>query len=158
VTQPGVVKRLVTRCRERHLTVSVAESCTGGLIGGALTAIPGASEIFVGGIIAYSNGIKNRLCAVPLPLLEDHGAVSGPVVEAMARGTRRQCGSDWAIAVSGVAGPTGGTAQKPVGLVWIGVASPEQGRSVSCRFPGNREQVRHATVDAACSFLLESIG
>ncbi len=106
-------------------TLTVAESCTAGGVGAAIAAIPGASKIFVGGVIAYSNSIKQKILGVPIELLEKHGAVSNSVVQAMAQGARARFGADWAIAISGLAGPGGGTKIKPVGLVHIAIAGPE---------------------------------
>ncbi len=110
--------------RQRGETVVVAESCTGGGVGAALAAVPRASEVFLGGVIAYSNAIKQALLGISTDLLHQHGAVSDPVVRAMAEGARQRLGADWSIAVSGVAGPGGGTQAKPVGLVHIAVAGP----------------------------------
>ncbi|HGY5551275.1 MAG TPA: competence/damage-inducible protein A [Prochlorococcus sp.] len=110
--------------RQRGETVVVAESCTGGGLGAALAAIPRASEVFLGGVIAYSNAIKQSLLGVPAELLDRHGAVSDPVVRVMAEGARQRFGADWSVAVSGVAGPGGGTEAKPVGLVHLAVAGP----------------------------------
>lgn len=111
--------------RDSGETLAVAESCTGGGVGAALTEIPGSSAVFLGGVIAYSNAVKQTLLDVPPDLIEAHGAVSDPVVSAMARGIRQGLGSDWAIAISGVAGPGGGTAEKPVGQVHLAVAGPD---------------------------------
>ena len=110
--------------RQRGETVVVAESCTGGGLGAALAAIPRASEVFLGGVIAYSNAIKQSLLGVSAELLDRHGAVSDPVVRVMAEGARQRFGADWSVAVSGVAGPGGGTEAKPVGLVHLAVAGP----------------------------------
>jgi len=107
---------------DRGLTVAVAESCTGGLIGKLLTDVPGSSEYFVGGWITYSNEAKIRDLGVPAGLIASHGAVSKPVAAAMARGARQRSGADLAVAVTGIAGPTGGSVEKPVGLVHIAVA------------------------------------
>src|SRR5687767_9806992 len=96
------------------LTVGVAESCTGGLLGGAITEVSGSSEYFVGGVIAYDNAVKEKLLAVPGPLIEEHGAVSAPVAGAMAEGIRERLGTSLGIAVTGVAGPSGGSPTKPV--------------------------------------------
>lgn len=124
--------------RRRGETVVVAESCTGGAIGAALAAVPGASDGFLGGVIAYSNAVKQDVLGVPAELLETHGAVSEPVAIAMADGARRLTGASWAIAVTGIAGPGGGSEDKPVGLVHIAVAGPEGSRSERVSFGDRR--------------------
>jgi nicotinamide-nucleotide amidase len=124
--------------RSRGETLAVAESCTGGGIGAALAAVPGASEAFLGGVIAYANRVKQDLLAVPAASLESDGAVSDPVAIAMAEGVRRATGATWAIAVSGIAGPGGGSADKPVGLVHIAVAGPDGSSSEGVRFGASR--------------------
>ncbi len=111
--------------RERAETLAVAESCTGGGLGAALSAIPGASDIFLGGIISYSNSIKTKLLEVPSSTLKQYGSVSDQVVQSMAIGARKTLGSDWAIAISGVAGPSGGSQLKPIGCVHIAIAGPK---------------------------------
>ncbi len=110
--------------RQRGETVAVAESCTGGGLGAALSQIPGASDVFIGGIISYSNSIKTKFLDVPSEMLNQFGAVSDQVVQAMATGARKKLGSDWAIAVSGIAGPGGGSEAKPVGCVHIAIVGP----------------------------------
>ncbi|WP_341886420.1 competence/damage-inducible protein A [Synechococcus sp. UW140] len=112
--------------RERGETLAVAESCTSGGVGAALGAVPGASDVFLGGVIAYANGIKQTLLGVPADTLANHGAVSEAVAIAMAEGVRQTTGADWGVAVTGIAGPAGGSASKPVGLVHFGVAGPEK--------------------------------
>lgn len=129
---------VLRQLRGRGQTLAVAESCTGGGLGAALAAVPGASEVFLGGVIAYANAVKRDLLGVPESLLESHGAVSDPVAMAMAQGVRRCTGADWALAITGVAGPGGGSADKPVGLVHIAVVGPEGGRSVPLRFGESR--------------------
>jgi nicotinamide-nucleotide amidase len=124
--------------RRRGHTLAVAESCTGGGLGAGLAAVPGASDVFLGGVIAYANSVKQALLGVPAALLERHGAVSDPVAQAMAEGARRATGADWALAISGVAGPGGGTEQKPVGLVHIAVAGPAGCSSEGVRFGASR--------------------
>ncbi|MBD2719174.1 competence/damage-inducible protein A [Synechococcus sp. FACHB-909] len=126
--------------RRRGETLAVAESCTGGGLGAALVAVPGASEVFLGGVIAYANAVKQAVLGVPAAVLERHGAVSDPVAEAMAEGVRRLTGATWALAVTGIAGPGGGTAEKPVGLVHIAVAGPDGCRSEAVRFGSGRER------------------
>ncbi len=116
---------VLEQLRKQQQTLSVAESCTGGGLGAELTAIPGSSDVLLGGVIAYSNALKQRLLGVSAELLEQFGAVSDPVAQAMAEGARRVTGSDWSMAVTGIAGPGGGSAEKPVGLVYIAVAGPD---------------------------------
>ena len=109
---------MLDRCRERGLTLATAESCTGGLVAARLTSVPGSSDVFVGGIVSYANEVKIGELGVPAELIEQHGAVSAEVAEAMARGARERLGVDVAVSVTGVAGPDGGTEEKPVGLVY----------------------------------------
>lgn len=124
--------------RRRDQTLSVAESCTGGGLGAELTAVPGSSDVLLGGVIAYSNAIKNKVLGVPEALLEQVGAVSDPVAEAMAEGVRRLTGSDWSLAITGIAGPGGGTESKPVGLVHLAVAGPDGCESHPIRLGSSR--------------------
>ena len=141
--------------RDRGITLAVAESCTGGLVGAAMTSVPGSSAVFVGGVIAYSNDIKVRVLGVSRDILDKHGAVSGQCVEALARGAQRVFGADCAIAVSGIAGPDGGTIEKPVGLVWFGVAFRDEIRTSGHRFIGDRQKVREQAVERALLNLRE---
>jgi nicotinamide-nucleotide amidase len=129
---------VLQRLRERGESLAVAESCSGGGIGAALTAVPGASDVFVGGVIAYANAVKRDLLGVPEGLLSSQGAVSDAVVSAMAQGARRLTGADWALAVSGIAGPGGATADKPVGLVHIAVANADGCVAEAVRFGSSR--------------------
>ena len=129
---------VLQQLRARGQTLAVAESCTGGGLGAALAAVPGASDVFLGGVIAYANALKQGLLEVPADLLEVHGAVSDPVACAMAEGARRTTGADWALAISGIAGPGGGSADKPVGLVHFAVAGPEGCRSEGVLFGSSR--------------------
>ena len=126
---------------EKGLTLTTAESCTGGNIARLITSIPGSSAYFKGSVIAYSNDVKTGQLNVDPALIETHGAVSREVVEAMARGAIRKVGSDVSMATSGIAGPDGGTVDKPVGLVWIAVAMGEDVQSTMFRFGGHRELV-----------------
>ena len=124
--------------RQRGQSLAVAESCTGGGLGAALAAVPGASDVFVGGVIAYANAAKQQLLGVPAALLREHGAVSDPVARAMAEGVQRQTGSTWALAVSGIAGPGGGSPDKPVGLVHLALAGPQGCTSEGVQFGASR--------------------
>jgi len=134
-TMAQAVGRLLA---ERGLTLSVAESCTGGTIGMMLTEIPGSSSYFLGGVIAYANSLKQGMLGVDERDIREHGAVSQQVAVAMARGVRARTGSDLAVAVTGIAGPDGGTPEKPVGTVWIAVAEGE--REIAERFQLGRER------------------
>ena len=129
---------VLDRLRQHHHTLAVAESCTGGAIGAALTAVPGSSAVFAGGVIAYSNAVKQRQLGVPSDLLERHGAVSDAVVMAMAEGVRDRLETDWGLAVSGIAGPGGGSDEKPVGLVHVAVAGPDGCEAAALRFGDRR--------------------
>jgi nicotinamide-nucleotide amidase len=128
--------------KEKGMTVSVAESCTGGNIAHFFTLNPGSSEYFKGGIVAYSNELKHSILGVNLKIIEQNGAVSKEVVEAMATAARQILGTNYAIATSGIAGPEGGTTEKPVGTVWIAVAGPDHDSVVSklYNFANNRER------------------
>ena len=129
---------VLEQLRRRGETLAVAESCTGGGLGATLAAVPGASDVFLGGVIAYANAVKQGLLGVPAALLESHGAVSDPVAMAMAEGARRATGATWAIAVTGIAGPAGGSAEKPVGLVHLAIAGPDGCSSEGVRFGSSR--------------------
>jgi nicotinamide-nucleotide amidase len=141
----------------RGETVAVAESCTGGLLGGAITAVSGSSAWFREGFITYSNDAKSKLLGVAEELLLAHGAVSEPVALAMAEGARARSGADWALAVTGIAGPTGGTPDKPVGTVFIALAGPEGARAVHRRFPFDRERNRVVSVHTALDILRKAL-
>ncbi len=134
-------------------TVATAESCTGGLVAGALTDVPGVSDVFVGGVVAYSNAQKTRLLGVPERLIEAHGAVSEEVARSMAMGARRAFGTDLGIAVTGVAGPGGGTDDKPVGLVHVALDDRGDVRHRELRFPGGRALIRTLTVKTALDLI-----
>jgi len=143
--------------RARGLTLATAESCTGGSLGDAITNIAGSSDYFVGGMIAYSNGAKESLLAVPSASLAAHGAVSPEVAAAMAEGARRVLRADLALSTTGIAGPTGGTPAKPVGLVYIGLAS-DHGTVVRRElWAGSRTQNKRASVRVALELLIEHL-
>ena len=136
-------------CRAGGLTLATAESCTGGLVGARLTAVPGASDVYVGGLVAYSNDAKSAQLRVPDDVLARHGAVSAEAAEAMATGARAAFAADGSIAVTGIAGPGGGTPEKPVGLVFLHAQLPGGDSAQTLELPGDREAVRaRATVAA----------
>ncbi len=130
-------------------SIAVAESCTGGLLGGRLTAIPGSSAHVLGGVIAYANRIKVEQLGVPTELIAEHGAVSEPVARAMASGVRARLGADIGIGVTGVAGPGGGSVEKPVGTVWIAVDMQGEVHAVRPVLPGDRNEIRHRATQIA---------
>lgn len=138
----------------RGWRVTAAESCTGGLLCGALTSVPGASNYLHSSYVVYSNAAKTRELGVSEALLAAHGAVSEPVVKAMAEGARARAGAELACAISGVAGPGGGSPAKPVGTVWLAVAGPAGCRAERHQLPGDREAVRQGAVMAALAALL----
>ena len=145
----SVEEHVLALARARGLTIATAESCTGGLVAARLTRVPGSSESFLGGVVAYADAVKVAELDVPEGILAEHGAVSAETAEAMAEGARRRLGSEVAVAVTGVAGPGGGTKEKPVGLVHLHVSGPEGSRARTLDVPGDREQVRaRATVTA----------
>ena len=134
--------QLIDTLKEKKLTISTAESCTGGLISRLITDVPGSSEVFIGGVVSYSNEMKMKWLGVNQETLEKYGAVSEQTVGEMLNGIMRETGSDLAIAVSGVAGPTGGTTEKPAGTVFIGVVFQERKDVKKYLFQGSREDVR----------------
>ncbi len=138
---------------ERDLTLAVGESCTGGMLGESLTRTSGASLFFMGGVIAYDNEVKKSLLGVRPQTLESVGAVSEAVAQQLALGARDSCGTDYGIGITGIAGPTGGTPEKPVGLVYICVSSAPGDLVRGFNFPGGREDVRRAAVTAALHML-----
>jgi PncC family amidohydrolase len=151
-----VEAEVVSLLIERGLTLAVAESCTGGLVGHRLTNVPGSSACFLGGVVAYDNGVKAHVLGVDEGLLEREGAVSEPVAVAMALGVRRLLDADLAVSVTGVAGPSGGTPEKPVGTVFIALAD-RSGRTVARRFrwQGDRQANKERSAQAALDLLRE---
>lgn len=137
-------------------TLATAESCTGGGIGAAITAVPGSSEVYKGGIISYTNWVKNRILGVDQNLLDRFGAVSAPVAESMAQGARAVLETDVAVSVTGLAGPGGDEFGNPVGLVFIGYSDKNQTLSKKFLFPGDRETVRQSAVTEALKLVLEN--
>lgn len=145
------------RLRDAGRTLATAESCTGGLIGGLITDVPGSSAYYAGGAITYSNAEKVRQLGVREATLATHGAVSRECVVEMARGARERFGTDYAVAVSGVAGPGGGTEDKPVGLVWLAAAGPDGEDARELRWPGTRDQIRRLAAHAGLGMVLRML-
>ena len=139
-------------------TLATAESCTGGGIGAALTAVPGASQVFLGGVISYTDDIKNRVLGVDQAVLDKHGAVSSPGAGAMASGVRKLMKSDIAVSVTGLAGPGGDNFGNPVGTVCIGYADKHQTFAKKYQFYGDRDDIRQQTIRAALELILEVRG
>ena len=154
---PELVMALARELKRRGLMMATAESCTGGLIAGACTDVSGSSDWFERGFVTYSNAAKTELLGVPAELIEAHGAVSEPVARAMAAGALFHAPVQLTVAVTGVAGPTGGSADKPVGTVWFGWATPAGSFTEHQRFDGDRAAVRAATVRHALAGLLQRL-
>ena len=138
-------------------TLSTAESCTGGMISSLITSVPGSSEYFLGSVTSYANSVKENVLGVPSKIIEEYGAVSSECVSAMAEGVRRLTGSDYSVATSGIAGPGGGTDQKPVGTVWIGVSSHMGTETFSLRFNSDRKRNIERFSSSALHILLKMI-
>jgi len=151
--------RLIAICKAQRLTIATAESCTGGLIAAALTAIPGSSAVLDRGFVTYSNQAKTDLLGVPAQIIATDGAVSQRVAHAMAEAARLRAGTTLAVSVTGIAGPDGGTPQKPVGTVWFGLADRFGAISTHKEiFPGDRAAIRAASVTFALKLLLGATG
>jgi nicotinamide-nucleotide amidase len=145
----AVEELVLDLCRERRFTLATAESCTGGMVALRLTSVPGSSEVFLGGVVAYADAVKTRELGVPGDVLERHGAVSAETAAAMAAGARERLGADVAVAVTGIAGPGGGSDEKPVGLVYLHADAPTGSLGADFVFPGDRDSIRYrATVTA----------
>ena len=152
-----LAERLVAEASSRGLKISFAESCTGGLIAASVTDIPGASGVFLGSAVTYSNEAKRDILGVDGSVIAEYGAVSAMCAEKMAEGARRIFGSDMALSVTGVAGPDGGSKDKPVGTVWFGLTVRDHTRTEVKHFSGNREAVRDQSIKHAISMLLASL-
>lgn len=148
-----LAKILADLLHKRGETLSFAESCTGGRMASALTAIAGASGVFGYGFVTYANAAKTKVLSVPEPLLIEHGAVSAEVAVAMAMGARHVSNSTWALSATGIAGPSGATTSKPVGLVYIGISHSSRNQWRECHFHGSREEIQLAAVEEAFSWL-----
>jgi nicotinamide-nucleotide amidase len=152
-----IVEQLASSLKARGQMMASAESCTGGLIAGACTELSGSSDWFERGFVTYSNAAKTELLDVPAALIKDQGAVSDAVARAMAAGALVHSRAQWAVAVTGVAGPTGGSVDKPVGTVWLAWATPHGVQAEHHQFPGDRAAVRRATVERALAGLLQRL-
>ena len=148
---------MILLLRRRGLTLGIAESCSGGLFSSELARFPGVSDIFAGGVVTYSNETKTRLLQVPMSLIEKHGAVSTQVVSAMAMGALTMLDADWSVAITGIAGPTGGSEEKPVGHVWFAVGHKDQLKTVSHNFAGERRDVQEKAVLFALDLLVREL-
>ncbi len=153
-----LAETVITSARDASLSIAVAESCTGGLLGGALTAVPGASEAFRGGIVSYADDVKTAALGVPDATLAAHGAVSAETARAMAEGVRERLGANIAVAVTGIAGPDGGSPSKPAGTVWFAVAGAEGSSATLRHLFGGRDGVRTRAVVTALDLLRREIG
>ena len=149
---------LVHNALAHKATIAVAESCTGGRVAAEITAISGASAVFLGGVIAYANAVKHTLLGVPLEILDHFGAVSSETAHAMANGLRRAIGATHSIAITGIAGPTGATATKPVGRVYIALATATETRVERFQFTGSRGNIQRLATESALRILLTSLG
>ena len=150
-------ERLISVLKEKNLTVSTAESCTGGLISGEITSVPGASDVFGYGFVTYANDAKTRILGVKKGTLKKFGAVSPQTALEMAVGARLVSRSDYAVSATGVAGPGGGSDEKPVGLVYIAVASKNTAVVRENNFSGDRGEIRRAAVEEAIKLLLSEV-
>lgn len=153
----SLAQAVLRESHEAGLTIAAAESCTGGMIAAALTDVPGSSDVFLGGVVSYSDHLKETALHVPAETLSSQGAVSAETAEAMALGVRELTGADVCVSVTGVAGPGGGTAEKPVGLVWFGVLSSRGAFQESFRFPGERAIVRMRATTRALELVRREI-
>ncbi len=145
--------KLIELLKAQGKTCATAESCTGGGIGAALTDVPGASAVYVGGVISYANDVKERVLGVSAETLRTVGAVSSETAAQMAQGARELLGADLAVSVTGIAGPDGGTAEKPVGTVWFGISTALGTRTEKALFMGDRESIRAQTIRHALGIL-----
>jgi PncC family amidohydrolase len=149
-------EEMVESFRSRNLTCATAESCTGGGIGALITSVAGSSSVYLGGVISYANEVKRDVLGVSENILNTVGAVSKETAEAMALGVRKLTNADFSVSVTGIAGPGGATADKPVGLVWFGVASEHKVYSEKMIFSGDRESVRSQTAEHSLGLLMSA--
>ena len=149
----SVAEKLVALLKAQGLTCATAESCTGGGVGSAITAVPGSSAVFAGGVISYSNEVKRDVLGVSADILQNVGAVSSETAAQMAEGARKLLKTDLAVSLTGIAGPDGGSEEKPVGLVWFGLATKDGVRTEKAIFRGHRAKVREQAIIHALGML-----
>ena len=154
-TRPSIEEAVGSYFIQAGMTLATAESCTGGLIAHRLTNVSGASAYFLGSVVAYHNTVKHALLGVPEEVLAVHGAVSEETARGMAEGVRRLIGATYGLAVTGIAGPSGGSAEKPVGLVYLAVAREDGTAVIRRQFTGTREEIKAQTAETAIKLLLE---
>jgi nicotinamide-nucleotide amidase len=147
--EDSIEEIVLARCRERGLTLATAESCTGGMVAARLTSVAGSSDVFLGAVVSYADEVKAAQLGVPDAVLEEHGAVSAETAAAMARGARDRLGADVAVAVTGIAGPGGGSEAKPVGLVYLHASAASGDRPLELTLPGDRATIRGRAAVAA---------
>lgn len=152
-----LAEKLIEEAALRNVTIALAESCTGGMIAGVLTDVPGASKVFLGSAVTYSNEAKIDILGVDPDIINDHGAVSSYCAEKMAEGAKRIFRSEIALSVTGIAGPDGGSAEKPVGTVWFGISSNDATYTFKKQFSGERALIRNSAVKTALEALLERV-
>ncbi len=155
--QQLLLTKIIDKLQEQQQTISFAESCTGGRIAAAFTSVSGASKVFNGSVVSYANEIKHEWLGVSDEILQNFGAVSKECVLEMLKGIAKMAHADYAIAISGIAGPTGGTEYKPVGTIYIGLLSPAGSLVHHCFFEGDREAVQNASVDYAINLLAKEL-
>lgn len=153
----AIALQLVEKLTAGLKTLAVAESCTGGKISAAITSVPGSSKVFMGGLVSYSNTAKCDMLGVSAGLIEEHGAVSEEVALQMAAGARQRFGADFGLSVTGIAGPNGGTPEKPVGLVYVGLADSKSSMVSKLNLTGNRDEIQLETVAAALNLIIASL-
>lgn len=152
-----LAERLVEEAASRNMTIALAESCTGGLIAGSLTNVPGASVVFLGSAVTYSNEAKIDILRVDPRIINEYGAVSSECAEKMSEGAKRIFRSEIALSVTGIAGPDGGSEEKPVGTVWFGISSNDATYTFKKQFSGERAFIRNSAVKTALEALLERV-
>jgi nicotinamide-nucleotide amidase len=153
-----LLEQIITKLRDRKQTLGFAESCTGGCLSQQITMIPGVSDVYQGAVVSYANQVKEKLLGVSPQTLAAFGAVSESAVIEMAKGARHALGCDWSVAISGIAGPSGGSVDKPVGTVWVAVSGPRGEMSEKKKFDGSRTEIQRQSAHFAANFLLNCLG